>query len=131
MSGMSRTKGKVGEREVSALIRDLTGWDVRRRGRQHDGDSDLTGVPGWSAEVKRHATASHADLRRWWGQAVEQADRDGAKPVLFYRVNRGDWRAVWPTAALLTMQHADWWTEYDWTADTTVQAWVAVAREGQ
>ena len=49
MGAMQRTKGQTGEREAAALIRDLTGWDVRRRVRQHDGDSDLEGVPGLSA----------------------------------------------------------------------------------
>jgi hypothetical protein len=73
MGAMSRTKGKAGEREIAALIRDLTGWDVRRRVRQHDGDSDLMGVPGWSIEVKRHARATRADLASWWQQTVDQA----------------------------------------------------------
>ena len=52
---MSRTKGAAGERELAAALRELTGWDIRRRVRQHDGDSDLEGVPGWSIEVKRLA----------------------------------------------------------------------------
>lgn len=29
-----RTKGKSGEREIAALVRDVTGWDVKRRVRQ-------------------------------------------------------------------------------------------------
>ncbi|NZA00578.1 hypothetical protein H0I39_00080 [Ottowia beijingensis] len=58
MGAMSRTKGKVGEREIAALLAELTGCDVRRRVRQHDGDSDLEGLPGWCVEVKRHARAA-------------------------------------------------------------------------
>lgn len=54
MSGLSRTKGKAGEREIAAIVRDITGWDVRRRVRQHDSDDDLVGIPGWAPEVKRH-----------------------------------------------------------------------------
>lgn len=46
MSRMQRDKGKAGEREAAELVRELTGWDVRRRVRQHEGDSDLTGAPG-------------------------------------------------------------------------------------
>ncbi len=46
MSAMQRNKGKGGEREAAELVRDLTGWDARRRVRQHPGDSDIEGVPG-------------------------------------------------------------------------------------
>ena len=127
MSAMQRNKGKAGEREIAGLIRDLTGWDVQRRVRQHDGDSDLLGVPGWSVEVKRHKAAAPADLRRWWAQAVAQAA--DLLPVLLYRVDRGEWRAVWPLAVLMVEQRADYWRGYEWTADTSVAAWVSVARE--
>ena len=41
MGAMSRNKGKTGEREAAALLSDLLGLDIRRRVRQHDGDSDL------------------------------------------------------------------------------------------
>lgn len=128
MSGMSRTKGKAGEREIAALIRDCTGWDVRRRVRQHDGDSDLEGVPGWSVEVKRHAKATRGDIADWWGQAVAQAG-GWQTPVLFYRPNRGEWRAVWPLSVVLVQQEAHYWRELAWTAETSVEAWAAVARE--
>ena len=123
----SRTKGKTGEREVAGLIRDLTGWDCRRRVRQHDGDSDLLGVPGWSVEVKRYASATPAVIEAWWKQTVEQAD--GLLPVLVYRVDRRDWRAVWPVAMHLTQQRAEFWEHYRWTAESSLDAWAAVARE--
>ena len=48
VSAMSRNKGLSGEREVAGLLRDLLGYDVRRRVRQHGGDADLEGVPLWS-----------------------------------------------------------------------------------
>lgn len=128
MSAMQRNKGKTGEREAAGLVRDLTGWDVQRRVRQHDGDSDLVGVPGWSVEVKRRRSATHADLATWWAQSVAQAG--GLVPVLLYRVDRGAWRAVWPVAAVLVQQRAQQWHEYEWTADTSLQAWAAVARDG-
>lgn len=70
---MQRDKGKAGEREVAELVRELTGWDVWRRVRQHGGDSDLEGVPGWSVEIKRHRTATRGDLAQWWAQTVAQA----------------------------------------------------------
>lgn len=127
MSAMQRTKGQAGEREIAALIRDLTGWDIRRRVRQFDGDDDLEGIPGWAPEVKRHKTASHGERAAWWRQAVEQAR--GRLPVVFYRADRAGWRAVWPVAMQLHVQQAKYWEGYEWTADTTVEAWAAVARE--
>lgn len=127
MSNSQRTKGKAGEREIAAIVRDLTGWDVRRRVRQHDGDADLEGIPGWVPEVKRHKAAGRAEIASWWRQAVAQAA--SAMPVLFYRLDRDSWRAVWPLAALLTSQRADCWTGYGWTCDTSIDAWAAVARE--
>lgn len=129
MTAMQRTKGKAGEREAAAIIRDLTGWDVRRRVRQHDGDSDLEGVPGWCVEVKRHATATRGNLRQWWAQACAQAKREAAIPVLFVRRDRDEWRAVWPLATTLAVQHADMWHAYEWTAEGSIDAWAAVARE--
>ena len=127
MSAMQRTKGKAGEREIASIVRELTGWSAQRRVRQHGGDDDLVGIPGWAPEVKRHKAAGRADIARWWRQTVEQAGH--ALPVLFYRLDRDSWRAVWPLATLLTVQRADCWRGYPWTADTSVEAWAAVARE--
>jgi len=55
-------------------------------------------VPGWCVEVKRHARAARADIRGWWAQAARQADTERKLPVLFYRLDRDEWRAVWPVA---------------------------------
>lgn len=129
MSGMQRRKGASGELEAAGLIRDLTGWDVRRRVRQHDGDSDLTGVPGWSIEIKRHATATAGDVAAWWVQTVAQADRAGALPLLLFRLDRCEWRSVWPAGILMLNKPAAAWRGIDWTATTTPAAWAAAARE--
>lgn len=129
MSAISRSKGKRGEREIAALVRGLTGWDVRRRVRQHQGDSDLDGIPGWAPEVKRHATAGRADIAGWWQQAVDQAAKASKLPVLMFRVNRDEWRAVWPLAMHMGVQTAEMWTGYAWTIEGTLEAWAAVARE--
>lgn len=95
---MQRSKGASGERELADLLRELTGRDVKRRVRNHAGDADLDGLAGWSIECKRYRTAEPADLARWWRQAVDQAERSRAWPVLFYRLDRQGWRAVWPSA---------------------------------
>lgn len=130
MSAMQRNKGKTGEREAADLVRQFTGWDVRRRVRQHDGDSDLEGVPGWTVEVKRHRTALAGEVAQWWSQAVAQAARAGPQhmPVLLYRADRADWRAVWPLWVVLALQELDQWAGIEWTANTTVQAWAAVVK---
>ena len=130
MSAMQRDKSASGEREIAGLVRNLTGWDVRRRVRQHDGDSDLEGVPGWSVEVKRHRCASRGDVAGWWRQTIAQAERAPALPVLFFRADRDTWRAVWPLAVLLTHQKADYWRAYEWAAESAVEAWAAAARDG-
>lgn len=97
MGAASRDKGKRGERELAELLRALTGQDVRRRVRQHDGDSDLEGPAGWCVECKRHATATPADVARWWRQAAAQAQAAEAVPLLAWRADRmRDWVFVWP-----------------------------------
>ncbi len=138
---MQRTKGKAGEREIAALVRDLTGWDVRRRVRQHDGDSDLDGVPGWSVEVKRHRAAQRHQIAAWWAQTVQQATQVPAGPpevatnripcllpVLFFRADRDQWRAVWPVSLGLVQQHAEQWHSYAWAVEGSLPPWAAVAR---
>lgn len=130
MSALSRNKGNVGEREVAALIREHTGLDCRRRVRQHDGDSDLLGVPGWSIEVKRYGRIDRADIRRWWAQAVEQARESGDLPVLFYRRDRDEWRVVYPISLhLLDPSGRETWDSYIFTVEASVEAWAAVLRE--
>jgi hypothetical protein len=95
VTGASRNKGKVGERELAGLLSELTGWPVTRRVRQHAGDHDLEGLTGWSIEVKRHAKVTPGLIATWWDQAHRQAVASYSKAVLFYRADRGQWRAVW------------------------------------
>lgn len=127
----SRNKGKSGEREIASIISALTGWDVRRKVRQHGGDCDLEGIPGWSAEVKRHSKACRADLREWYEQAERQAGgcMPGSKlPVLFYRLDRGEWRAVWPMIGSNMIVHPTM-RGYEWSCEGTIQGWAHFARE--
>ena len=101
MAGMSRTKGKVGERELASLLSDLTGYTVARRVRNLAGEDDLQGLPGWSIECKRYAAITPALVAGWWAQAQRQAQAVGQEPVLFYRADKGAWRAVWDASLLL------------------------------
>ncbi len=127
MTGLgSRRKGQAGEREVVALIRDLLGVDARRACRQHAGDSDILGVPGWSLEVKRQ---DRPLIRQWWAQTVEQAEQASLLPALFYRLPRRPWRVMWPLSCVMVQQRSSDWMDVEFAADTTPEAWAAVVRE--
>jgi Holliday junction resolvase len=87
---LSRDKGKVGEREVAALLREY-GF-AGTRGVQYQGgkdSADVTGLPGFHIEVKRtEKFALEAALH----QAKE--DCGGNTPVVFHRKSKNDWVAV-------------------------------------
>ena len=96
MSKASRDKGKRGEREVVALLRDLY-QDARRgfQSRQGDDEADVECTPWW-IEVKR-VKAQEAP-RKAMAQAVDATD--GRPPVVFTRRDNSDW--------LVTMRVSDW-----------------------
>lgn len=100
MSAMSRTKGKVGEREVAQLLRDH-GFEARR-GVQFQGgpDSpDVIGLPGFHVEVKR------TEAFRLY-PALEQAKnekREGDVPAVFHRANSRPWVVVMDAADFLAL----------------------------
>ena len=113
----SRSKGQGGERELAALLTELTGFEIKRRCRQHRADSDLEGLPGWSVECKRHRSAGQGLIESWWAQTVMQAMAARDRPVLFYRLDRAGWRAVWSADqsdlefdAALTSSPSTWWS---------------------
>ncbi len=125
MAAFSRNKGKAGEREVARAIHDATGWEVKRRVRQTKGDSDIdvegTPLAHWTVEVKRYAKATRSDIATWWAQAVEEARLRGAtRPVLLFRVDRDEWRAVWMPSGL--SHHSA--NAYPWTHESSLMAWL-------
>lgn len=126
MGMKSRRKGAKGELEIAALIHSFTGWTIKRRVRQHESDSDLEGVPHWAVEVKRYSTATRADIATWWEQAKRQGLIERKTPVLFYRKDRDEWRAVWPAAQLIGGSK---WADYPLTVESSVEVWAAAARE--
>lgn len=91
MGKMSRQKGKVGEREVAALLREH-GF-AGQRGVQYQGgpdSADVIGLPGWHIEVKRAERISIYP-------ALDQAAEDMGphkKPVVFHRTNGSYWVAI-------------------------------------
>lgn len=106
MGMASREKGKRGERELAALLRDY-GYDCRR-GQQfcgRNGDADVVGLPGIHIECKR---VERLDLSAAMRQAKGDA-RAGEMPAVMHRKNGGDW--------LVTMSLEDWITVYrEWQA---------------
>lgn len=88
----SRTKGKVGELELAAFLRER-GYEARR-GQQFHGGADspdvVTDLPGVHLECKR---VEKTALYDW----LEQAKRDAAPgnvPIVAHRKNREEWVAI-------------------------------------
>ena len=88
MGKMSRNKGKRGELEVAALMREH-GFEAKR-GQQHRGGSDspdvVHDIPGLHVEVKFRERVS---LYNTLAQAKEEAM--GLMPVVFHRQVRKSW----------------------------------------
>ena len=91
MSASQRRKGAAAEREVLKLLGAELGQELERNLQQtRNGGADCLAVKGWAIEVKRQERLSRP---AWWKQAVEQAQRVGAEPMLLYRRSREAWTA--------------------------------------
>lgn len=91
MSASQRRKGAAAEREVLRLLGEELGEALSRNLSQtREGGADCIAVRGWAIEVKRQERLSRP---AWWRQAVEQAERVGARPMLLYRRSREAWTA--------------------------------------
>lgn len=94
-----RAKGKAGERELIGELKrllpgELTDGLERNLTQTRNGGHDILGLDGWAIEVKRYAEFLPADMINCWAQTVEQARKEQARPVLCYRGDRREWRAV-------------------------------------
>lgn len=97
----SRNKGKVGELELAAFLRER-GHEARR-GQQFKGGAGSPDVvcdtlPGVHLECKR---VEAGNLYNWLEQAI--SDAGGKIPVVAHRRNRKDWVAILPLADLLKL----------------------------
>lgn len=105
MGKTSREKGKRGEREVAALLREY-GYDAKR-GVQYQGgpqSPDVTGLPGIHIEVKRTER-----LHLWDALVQSRADAGTDIPVVFHRANDCPWVVI--------MDAKDWMELYrEWEA---------------
>lgn len=88
----SRTKGKQGELELAAKLREH-GFDCRR-GQQFrgGGDSpDVVGLPGIHIECKR---VEHLNVETAMKQSRRDADGTGDIPVVMHRKNYEPWKVT-------------------------------------
>jgi hypothetical protein len=92
----SRAKGKRGELEWSAHLRDSLGCTDARRGQQYAGGPDspdvVGGIPGTHAEVKR---VERLNLDKAMDQAIHDSE-PGSVPYVAHRKNRGMWMVTIP-----------------------------------
>lgn len=102
MAKNSRTKGKVGELELSHLLQEH-GYHTRR-GQQYcgaNGDADVVGLDGIHIECKR---VEKLNIENAMEQAISDAKEDEL-PAVFHRKNRKPW--------LVTMTFEDWIKIYE------------------
>lgn len=127
-----RAKGAGGERDFINAMRDLCGElisdEVKRNLEQvRNGGHDIVGMGNWAVEVKRYKSAGDADIRKWWEQAVKQANDVSKLPVLAYRLDRREWRVRVPLSHLMDHDHE--WTSIEWTAELSIYGFAHVFRE--
>lgn len=89
----SRTKGKVGEREVKNMLNDALGYEAFKRNvmQSREGGCDLESDLPVAIEVKR---TQNVQLNQHVKQAREQGRRINKTPVLFYRRNGEKWQIL-------------------------------------
>lgn len=106
MGKASRDKGKRGERELAAKLRDF-GYDTKRGVQYHGGEDspDVKGLPGIHIECKRVEA-----LRLY--EALSQAKGDcGEKmPVVMHRKNNCEWVVIQPLCDWIQL-YRSWETE--------------------
>jgi Holliday junction resolvase len=89
----SKIKGKIGELELAAFLREH-GFEEARRGVQYSGGNDspdIVGLPGFHIECKRTERGSLYD---WLAQAQSDAAGSGRVPFVAHRKNRREWVAI-------------------------------------
>jgi Holliday junction resolvase len=89
-------KGKIGERELAAFLREHVGGELRRSAGQEFGGHvapDIIGLAGWWVEAKRKERPSFG---KWLVKLLADITRARSldKPLLCWRPNRGAWWAV-------------------------------------
>lgn len=105
MTTPAKRKGDNAERELVAILHDLTGWPVNRRygaGARED-FGDITGLPDTTVQAK-----SYSDLTRAIREGLAELDRQQARAqttfgVAAVRVRGGRWLMVMDPARFCTL----------------------------
>lgn len=132
MSINSRAKGAAGEREFCRVLGDLLGDALveplkRNLEQTRNGGHDILGLEGFALEIKRYKRVKDGDIKKFWEQACEQAERAGGYPALAYREDLQSWRVRIPMEVLKEGMSSTW--ELDYTAELSVEAFAMVVRE--
>ncbi len=116
MGAKSQIKGASGEREFCKVLGNLIGIDClernleQRRSGGHDINVNQAARPTLLAheretldrlnqlaiEIKRHRSATGADIGQWWSQTCRQAAAISKSPILAFRTDRGRWQIIAP-----------------------------------
>lgn len=124
----SRRKGARGELTVIAMIRGNLGLVCNRQLKQfqqsQEGDIEQL-VGGFLLEVKN--CAKH-DLKAWWRQAVQAAEKRSALPCLAYKAARGRWKFVVPIPGAWATGH-QWSREFQYTMALEPDGFYFLVRE--
>lgn len=127
----SRAKGAAGEREFCKALSEHLGDALveplkRNLEQTRNGGHDILGLDGWALEIKRYKKVKESDIESFWKQAVEQAKRVGAEPVLAYREDFRSWRVRIPWGF---MMDGDWDDDVDFTIELSLKAFATMVRE--
>jgi len=128
----SRAKGATAEREfikeLSEFLGDALTEPMKRNLEQtRKGGHDIVGLDGFAIEIKRYRRVKEGDIVRFWEQAVEQAKRVGAEPVLAYREDFCSWRVRIPWGFM--MPEIGWDEDVDFTLELSLKAFATIVRE--
>ena len=128
----SRAKGASAERELikelSEYLGDALTEPMKRNLEQtRKGGHDIVGLDGMALEVKRYKRVKEGDIAKFWAQAVDQAKRVGAEPVLAYREDFCSWRVRIPWGFM--MPEIGWDEDVDFTLELSLKAFATLVRE--
>lgn len=127
----SRAKGAQAERsfikELSEYLGDALTEPMKRNLEQtRKGGHDIVGLDGFAIEIKRYKRIKEGDIVKFWAQAVDQAKRVDAEPVLAYREDFCSWRVRIPWGF---MMDEDWDEDVDFTLELSLKAFATLVRE--
>lgn len=127
----SRAKGAAAEREfckeLAEFLGDALAGPLKRNLEQtRVGGHDIVGLDGFAIEIKRYRVIKEGDIVKFWAQAVDQAKRVDAEPVLAYREDFCSWRVRIPWGF---MMDEEWDEDVDFTIELSLKAFATLVRE--